>query len=244
MNYMINISFDGSGYSGWQRLKENDNTIQGKIENCLTQMCGRKITVDGCGRTDAGVHAYNYVVSFLLPEEKEPCEIKSYLNRYLPKDINVSECKRADERFHARLNVRKKTYCYRIWNSEEHNVFNRRYMYEFDGTLDVEKMEEAAKLFCGTFDFAGFSTGKKTKKSTVRTIFSVEIKKLGSEIQIEYTGTGFLYNMVRIMTGTLIEIGNGKRVIESINEIFETGKRELAGYTVPAKGLFLKEVIY
>ncbi len=244
MNYKLIVSFDGTQYQGWQRLKAGDCTIQGKIEECLSKMAGYKVLINGCGRTDAGVHALKYCANVNLKKDFEPEYIKSYLNKFLPKDINISECCVADERFHARLNVRKKVYTYRIWNSEEHNVFERKYLYDFQGVLDIEKMREAAALFCGKHDFSGFCSNKNYKKSTERTIYSVDIIKNGSEISIMYTGSGFLYNMVRIMTGTLIEIGNEKRGAESINNIYASGKREEAGFTAPAHGLVLTDVIY
>lgn len=243
-NYKITLDFDGTRYSGWQRLKENDNTLQGKIEDCLGKMSGQRVEICGCGRTDAGVHAKGYTVSFHLKEETAPEYIKEYLNSYLPHDINVSACEMVHDRFHARLNVKKKTYVYRIWNSSEHNVFEYKYMYEFPDRLDSEKMREAAELLMGTHDFAAFCSNKNYKKSTVRTMYDIEITNSFPEIKISYTGSGFLYNMVRIMTGTLIEIGIGKRLPEDINRIFESGKRSDAGFTVPAKGLILTNVCY
>lgn len=243
-NYKIILDFDGSKYSGWQRLKGNDNTIQGKIEECIGKMAGYKTQINGCGRTDSGVHARGYVASFHLKEDILPDYIKEYLNTYLPHDINVRECHRTDDRFHARLNVKKKTYEYRIWNSKEHNVFEYKYIYEFPFELDISKIEEAAKIFKGTHDFAGFCSNKHYKKSTVRTIYDIEIVNIYPEIKIRYTGSGFLYNMVRIMTGTLLEIGMGKKAMEDIERIFVDRTRSEAGFTVPAKGLILTDVYY
>lgn len=243
-NYRIVLSFDGTRYFGWQRLKENDSTLQGKIEKCIFEMTGYKVDICGCGRTDAGAHALNYTANFFLKEELEPLYIKKYLNTYLPHDINISACERAPERFHARLNVRKKTYAYRIWNSEEHNVFEHRYLYEFPQKLDLSKMEEAKEFFIGTHDFAAFCSNKRCKKSTVRTIYDIEIIDSFPEIKIIYTGSGFLYNMVRILTGTLVEIGIDKKTSQDINKIFESKERINAGFTVPAKGLILTDVYY
>lgn len=243
-NYKIILEFDGTRYSGWQRLKGNENTVQGKIESCLTKMQGIPIEICGCGRTDAGVHASGYTASFHLKEDTSPEKIKEYLNKYLPWDINVSFCEKVHERFHARLNVKKKTYVYRIWNIGEHNVFEHKYLYEFPDKLDLDMMEEAAAFLRGTHDFAGFCSNKNYKKSTVRTLYEIKIINSYPEIKISYTGSGFLYNMVRIMTGTIIEAGIGKRIPKDICNIFESGKRSDAGFTAPAKGLILTGVEY
>ena len=211
-NIRLTIEYDGSRYQGWQRLggDSNANTIQGKLESVLSKMTGEDVNINGSGRTDAGVHAYGQVANFHTDCMMSVSEIKNYLTKYLPSDIGIVEVSEASERFHSRLNAKEKTYLYRIAIPGVSNVFERKYLWYFPETLDIKKMEEAASLLIGTHDFKGFSSIKKTKKSTVRTIYNIEIKKTKKEIQISYTGNGFLHNMVRILTGTLVEVGCGK----------------------------------
>ena len=243
-NYKITIQYDGSRYDGWQRLNGNNNTIQGKIEDVLCRMCGHKMEIHASGRTDKGVHALGQVANFKLNTDMQPCEIMDYLNRYLPEDIAVTDIATVPERFHSRLNVKAKTYVYRIWNSTVPDVFRHKYMYTVDGDIDTEKMKKAAEYICGTHDFMGFSSLKRYKKSTVRTIYSLTVERIGAEVVIRIRGNGFLYNMVRIIAGTLLEIGTGERDEKSIVDIFESGNREIAGRTLPAKGLTLLEAEY
>lgn len=244
MNYKMNVRYDGTKYDGWQRQGNTQNTIQGKIEAVLGKMLGHKVEVHGSGRTDKGVHAISQTVSFKINTERSCDEIMGYLNEYLPEDVAVTELTEAEERFHARLCAKRKTYVYRIWNSSVHNVFERNYLYAVSEKLNIEQMKKAAKLFEGEHDFLGFSSVKKTKKSTIRTIYKAEVITFGDEIRLVFEGDGFLYNMVRIISGTLLEIGKGIRGEESINEVFETKKRTLAGETLPARGLTLVGVKY
>ena len=243
-NYKIIVQYDGSRYKGWQVQKSTDMTIQGKLQDILTTMCGQDIEVIGSGRTDAGVHAYGQVANAHFDTKLATKEIMEYVNRYLPEDIAVISVEEVGERFHARLNASEKTYLYRVMCSDVPHIFDRRYVYVMPKALDIKAMEQAAKLLKGTHDFKGFSTKKKMKKSTVRTITDIQIKKVGDEIQFLYKGNGFLYHMVRILTGTLLEIGRGERSIDSIYDIFESKNRELAGELVPGKGLTLVEVKY
>ena len=242
-NLRLEVCYDGTRYKGWQRLPGVENTIQGKIEQTLSRILGEKIEISGSGRTDAGAHAERQVANFHC-NNSMPCdEILCGLRRYLPEDIGINSCQEASPRFHARLNCASKTYRYRIWNSDVPCVFERRYVYVLSDTLDVEKMRRAAKLFLGEHDFSAFCANKKMKKSTVRRVDDVQIFRQGEELVFTFTGNGFLYNMVRIMVGTLIEVGRGERTVESIPILFG-GKREQAGYLVPAQGLCLTEVIY
>ena len=242
-NIRLDICYDGTRYQGWQRLSGVENTIQGKLEQTLSRILNENVELSGSGRTDAGAHAKGQAANFHT-ESDMPCEdILSSLRRYLPEDIGIYSCKEAAERFHARLNAKTKTYAYRIWNSETPCVFDRRFVYAFSDALDLEKMQQAAKLFLGEHDFSAFNANKKMKKSTVRRIDSLEIFREGEEIRIIVTGDGFLYNMVRIIVGTLIEVGLGKRNADSIPALFGA-KREEAGYLVPAQGLCLMEVNY
>lgn len=242
-NIKLLICYDGTRYKGWQRLPGVENTIQGKIEQTLSRILGEEIEISGSGRTDAGAHAVGQVANFHCKSNLPCMEILSQLRRYLPEDIGIESCEETSERFHARLNCKCKTYRYRIWNSEKPCVFERRFVYVLPQRLDVEKMQEAAKYFLGEHDFSAFCANKKMKKSTVRRVDAITITRQGEELVLEFTGNGFLYNMVRIMVGTLIEVGLGKRELESIKALFG-GKREEAGYLVPANGLSLQEVSY
>lgn len=243
-NYKITIQYDGTRYKGWQVQKSTDMTIQGKIQDVLSTMTGQEVEVIGSGRTDAGVHAYGQVANFHVPEHFKAIEILEYLNHYLPMDIAVISIEEVDERFHARYHATSKTYIYRIHTSTIPNVFERKYMYTYTEKLDISAMRKAAKQMLGTHDFAAFCGNKKMKKSTVRTVTSIDIQEKANEIEISYAGDGFLQQMIRIMTGTLIEVGNGMKQPEDIPQILQSKVRENAGYTVPAEGLTLKCVVY
>ena len=242
-NLRLDICYDGTRYRGWQRLPGESNTIQGKIEQTLSKILDEPIEVSGSGRTDAGVHAIGQVASFRCENPMPPEQILQQLRRYLPEDIGIYSCKEAAPRFHARLNARAKTYRYRIWNSETPCVFQRRFVTILPEQLDLEEMNRAAALLLGEHDFSAFCGNKKMKKSTVRRLDSLEITRRGEEIWLTFTGNGFLYNMVRILTGTLIEVGRGERAAASIPALFG-GKREQAGFLAPAQGLTLMEVFY
>ena len=242
-NIRLLICYDGTRYKGWQRLPGVENTIQGKLEQTLSKFLDEEIEISGSGRTDAGAHAVSQVANFHCESELSCEEILSGLRRYLPEDIGIESCQEASPRFHARLNCKSKTYRYRIWNSDKPCVFQRRFVYVMPEQLNIEKMREAAGHFVGEHDFSAFCANKKMKKSTVRRIDDIAITREGEELVLSFTGDGFLYNMVRIMVGTLIEVGLGKRSVESVCRLFG-GKREEAGYLVPAQGLCLMEVNY
>ncbi len=244
MNYKMEVSYDGTKYNGWQKQGNTKNTIQEKLENILRVMVSHKVEIHGSGRTDKGVHAISQVASFKISTDKTCEEILLYLNQYLPEDIAVTSLCETDERFHARLNAKRKTYIYRIWNTPIHNPFENRFIYQIADKLNIDEMERAAKLFEGEHDFLGFSSVKKTKKSTVRKVFSAEVKRCGEEVRLEISGSGFLHNMVRIIAGTILEVGMEKRDAGSILTVFETGTRSLAGETLPARGLTLVSVEY
>ena len=239
----LDLCYDGTRYRGFQRLSGAENTIQGKLETTLSRILGETVTVSGSGRTDAGVHARGQVVSFHCDSAMACEEILRQLRRYMPEDIGIYSCKEVSPRFHARLNARTKTYCYRIWNSELPCVFERRYVMTDPEKLDVNRMRRAAVYFLGEHDFSAFCANKHMKKSTIRRIDSLEIDEVGEEIRITVCGNGFLYNMVRILTGTLLEIGHGKRTPDSIPTLFGADREE-AGPLVPAQGLCLMEVTY
>ena len=242
-NLRLDICYEGTRYRGWQRLSGTDNTIQGKIETALSRILGETIEISGSGRTDAGVHARGQVANFHCESTMRPDEILSNLRRYLPEDIGIYSCKEVSDRFHARLNAKEKTYLYRIWNSENPCVFDRRFVAVFPEKLELAAMREAAQLLCGEHDFSAFCGNPKFKKSTVRFIRSIDIVPVGDEIRILVTGNGFLHSMVRIIVGTLIEVGRGERQADSLCGLFG-GKRADAGFLAPAQGLCLLEVYY
>jgi len=242
-NLRLDICYDGSRYKGWQRLPGADATIQGKIEQCLSKILGESIEISGSGRTDAGVHALGQVANFHCESTMSAGEILANLRRYLPEDIGIYSCKDCSERFHARLNAKEKTYCYRIWNSDSPCVFERKYVAVMPEKLELSAMEAAAKHLEGEHDFSAFCGNPKFKKSTVRFIRSVRIQRVGEEMRIVFTGNGFIHNQVRIMVGTLIEVGRGERPADSIPALFG-GKRADAGFLAPAQGLCLMEVSY
>lgn len=245
INFKIIVQYDGSKYQGWQRLGNTDNTIQGKIEAVLSKMCNHNVEIHGAGRTDAGVHAMAQVAHFKINTDKTANQIKEYLNAYLPQDIGIMSCEVMPERFHARLNAKSKHYSYRLWDSKNKNIFERKYITSIEKELDIHKMQKAAKLLCGTHDFRAFSSvNRRFKKSTVRTIEKIDINRFGGEVKIDFYGDGFLYNMVRILTGTLVEIGTGERDTTSIEKAFESLDRQDAGITMPPQGLILQEIFY
>lgn len=242
-NYKITVQYDGTKYNGWQRQGNTKNTIQERFENVLAKMCGSEVEIFASGRTDAGVHALRQIANFKCDTDMNCEEISDYLNRYLPSDIRVIQTELADERFHSRLNAVSKTYEYKI-AVKKPDVFIRKYVYAVDVLPDVGKMRMGAERLLGTHDFKGFSSAGKTKKSTVRKINSIEITEYDELIKIKINGNGFLHNMVRIICGTLYEIGTGKLSLDIIDEIFKSKDRSNAGITFPACGLSLIEVFY
>lgn len=243
-NYKMIIAYDGTRYYGWEHQPNTDMTIQGKLENVLMLMNGSPVEVIGAGRTDAGVHAKGMVANVRLDTAMTLTEIQDYMNRYLPEDICIREVRAASDRFHSRYNALGKTYCYTCYVGALKPVFNRRYVYIPEQIPDVKRMQEAAGYLTGTHDFMSFCHNPKMKKSTVRKVDRIEIVRKGDYLNFTYHGTGFLQYMVRILTGTLLEVGYGERAPESMKELLEARNRALAGFTAPAKGLCLMEVDY
>ena len=241
-NYKLTIQYDGARYKGWQRLGNGDQSIQGKIENVLTEMAGQKMEIIGCSRTDAGVHALHQVANFHINMDKEPSDIHAYLNKYLPNDISITRVEIVPDRFHARYNAKDKTYLYRIWNETYTNPFARKYSMHVAEELNLANMNKAAKHFIGKHDFTAFSNAKSKKKSMVREIHAIKIEKDAGFIQIRITGDGFLYNMVRKIVGTLLEVGLGKIKEDQIPFILEEKNRALTGMMAEANGLLLERV--
>jgi tRNA pseudouridine38-40 synthase len=243
-NLKIEIQYDGSRYRGWQKQKDVDLTIQNKIENVLSKMTGEDIQVIGCGRTDTGVHAEGYVANFRTNYAAGIEDMLDYLYEYLPEDIVVKSMKDTSERFHARYNVKSKTYVYRINNNKFRDVFNRRYTYHVAEKLNLTEMKSAAEFLVGNHDFQSFTSLKSDTKSTIRTINYINITENEGSIEIEVNGNGFLLNMVRIITGTLIEVGKGNLKPSEVERILNEKKRSEAGPIAAAKGLCMKSVQY
>jgi tRNA pseudouridine38-40 synthase len=243
-NIKLTIQYDGTRYNGWQKQGNTANTIQGLLTSAISEVCGESVELTGASRTDAGVHAYAQVANFHTNAEISTEAVKAALNMRLSGDIRVTEAVSASPRFHARYNASSKKYLYRVWNRPDANVFERKYSHHIQERLDIALMRSAAELLTGTHDFKGFSSDKRGKKSTVRTIYAVDITETDGMIHVQYHGDSFLYNMVRIMTGTLIEMGLNRRLPSMITEVFTIAKRDAAGYTVPPMGLFLTEVLY
>ena len=242
-NLRLDICYEGTRYRGWQRLPGVDNTIQGKLEQTLSRILEEPIEISGSGRTDAGTHARRQVVSFHCDSTMDCDDILLQLRRYLPEDIGIYSCKNVSPRFHARLKAKTKTYTYRVWNSQHPCIFERKFVYIDTRLVNIERMTQAAGYFIGEHDFSAFCANKNMKKSTVRYIHSFDIQQQENEILFTVTGNGFLHHMVRIMVGTLLEVGRGERSVDSIPALF-SGKREDAGALVPACGLCLMEVTY
>jgi len=243
-NLKMSIQYDGTRYKGWQKQKNDALTIQDKIENVLSKMTGEDIQVIGCGRTDAGVHAENYVANFHTNCEFRIETMMDYLYEFLPEDIVVKSMKDTGERFHARYNVKSKTYVYRINNNKVRNVFNRKYVYHTNEKLNLNEMRNAAEVLIGTHDFQSFTSLKPNTKPTIRTINYINIIEDNDMIEIEVNGNGFLLNMVRIITGTFLEVGKGNLKPKDVERILGEKKRSEAGPIAQAKGLCLKDVQY
>lgn len=243
-NYKLKISYDGSRYFGWEHQPDRE-TIQGKIETVLARMVDKDmIDVIGAGRTDAGVHARAMIANVHLDTQMSPEEIRDYANRYLPDDIAILEVREAADRFHARYKAVGKTYQYTCFDGPVKPVFDRKYYTPLDQELDVEAMQEAAHFLEGKHDYKSFCGNSRMKKSTVRIVDTITVRRRKGYVYLTFHGTGFLQNMVRIMSGTLIEVGLGRKRPEEVGEILEACDRKVAGPTAPAKGLCLLKVDY
>lgn len=242
-NFALTLSYDGSRYRGWQKQGNTGATIQGKLEDSLTRLLSQPVEVSGAGRTDAGVHARQQTATFRAETALSCAEILDGLRSHLPEDIGAQALTEAPPRFHARLSCKGKTYLYRIWNSAAPCVFERKYVWRVPEPLDAERMRRAAAALVGTHDFAAFHTGR-SKKSTVRTVDRIDISPSGEELRLLFSGDGFLYNMVRIMTGTLVEVGAGRMEPGAAAAALESRDRAQSGPTAPPQGLFLWETRY
>ena len=243
-NYKLTLSYEGTRYRGWQKQGNTGSTIQEKLEAALSRLLGEPIEIAGCGRTDAGVHARAQVCSFRVEKALDCAQTLRALRQVLPEDIGALALEEAPPRFHARLSCSGKTYCYRIRSEETPDVFSRRWVLPCPGPLDLEAMKKAAALLCGRHDFSAFCAAKRMKKSAVRELRKIEFVEKDGELRLYFTGDGFLYNMVRILVGTLLEVGLGQREAESVGAVLASRDRAQAGPTAPAQGLTLWEVSY
>ncbi len=252
-NVLLKIEYDGSNFHGWQR-QDGLRTVQGEVERALAIVCGKDITIEGTGRTDAGVHALGQCASFCeefgIPVERIPLAVNNILaggrtgagSRV--SDVRIIEAKEVPEGFHARFSCVGKTYRYVI-STGAVDIFRRNYCYFVGKKLCIEDMKRAAEFIEGTQDFVCFqSSGATPKLTTVRTIYSIDIKEEGETITIDVTGDGFLYNMVRIIVGTLVEVGLGRRKPESLKDTIRSKDRKTAGHTAPAEGLYMSKIYF
>lgn len=246
-NIAVKIMYDGSRYHGWQ-IQKNGITVQERMEEVLSEITGEKVSVCGCSRTDAGVHALEYVFNFKsntkIPDDRIPYAINTHLGE---DDIAAVAAKDVNEDFNARFSSNGKRYIYKIWNSNIQNPFTSKYSWHVPYQLDIEEMKKAAKYFCGTHDFSAFMAAGGSQKTTVRTIRDCVVRESHEwqeQIKIEVEADAFLYNMVRIISGTLVEVGTGRKKSEDIREIIANCDRRGAGMTAPPEGLFLYKVFY
>ena len=242
-NIKLTIEYDGKCYNGWQK-QPNKLNIQGEIERAIYNITKEEVDLIGSGRTDAGVHALGQVANFKTNSEISIEKIPLAINSQLKNSLVIKEAEEVDERFHSRYNAKHKTYRYIINNSKCGTAIYRNLEYSYPFKLDAEKMKQASKYFEGEHDFKAFKSSGTSSKNSVRTIYKAIVKQEGEKIIIELTGNGFLYNMVRIISGTLLDVGLGKIRAEEIPEIIESKDRQRAGKTLPAHGLYLVEVKY
>ena len=242
-NIKLTIEFDGSNFCGWQRQPQG-RTIEQTIEKAIYKATGEELLINGCSRTDAGVHAKALVANFhtnsTIPGEK----FREAINVRLPKDVSIVKSEEVDENFHARYSSKGKTYVYTIVNRYERLSYGWQYLYRYPYEIDIDKMREACKYFLGTHDFTAFMSPGSSIKTTVRTISDLHIECEEEKIKVFITGDGFLYNMVRIIVGTLLKVGNGKIIPGEIEEIILEKNRKRAGMCVPPNGLVLEKVFY
>ena len=242
-NIKLTIEYDGKDFNGWQK-QPNKLNIQGEIERAITEIVGEEVELIASGRTDAGVHAIAQVANFKTSSDFPINKYPIALNAKLKKSIRIQNAEEVDERFHSRYNCKRKTYRYVINNSEYGSSIYRNLEYFVPNKLDVDSIRKAAKYFEGEHDFKGFKATGGNNKNTIRTIYNVNVEKQGERIVLEFTGNGFLYNMVRIISGTLLEVGLGKIKPEEIPNIIESKDRTKAGKTLPPYALYLVKVEY
>jgi len=243
-NIKITVEYEGTNYSGWQRQKNSENTIQEKIEDSLLKITGEKTVVHGSGRTDAGVHAIGQVANFLTGSKMDTEKFRKALNSELPQDITVKYVEEAPQSFHSRVSSKKKTYFYRIFNRPFPPALDRKTCWFIADKLDTDSMSAACAFIVGKHDFAMFANADAKVKTTVRTVFSTEIKPDSEFIIFKISADGFLKRMVRLITGTLVRVGKGRLSVEGFEEIIKTGEKTRDVTAAPPQGLFLEKVYY
>lgn len=241
--YVLEIEYNGKDFFGWQKQPEL-RTVQGEIENSIFSLTKQEVEVFGSGRTDAGVHALGQVAHFEADLNLSPEKVKEILNKALPEDINIKNVKFGDENFHARFSAHKKTYLYKILNSKAKTIFDKDFFAREGNYLDEKLMQKCADMLVGEHNFKGFCSSQTQVASFVREIFEITVRREGDNIFVEVTGSGFLYNMVRILVGTMVDFALGKLTEQDVLQALENGDRSKSGKTMPASGLYLKEVIY
>lgn len=242
-NLLVTISYDGSAYHGWQ-IQKNAVTVQEVFQKAMRKVFCENIDIKGCSRTDSGVHANMYCLSFKT-EKNIPCDnIIRALNTYLPKNIAVTSCKEVEPDFHARYSVKSKRYVYKIHNGKIRNPFLEKYAFHYRYPIDEKYLNEEAQAFLGTHDFSGFCSANSDVEDTVRTVYSFSVERKDDMVLFTVEANGFLYNMVRIMIGTLLFVNEGKIESGGLSGVIESKKRSAAGKTAPAQGLYLDCVKY
>lgn len=242
-NIKLTIEYDGKEFNGWQK-QPNKLNIQGEIERAIEEITGEQVDLYGSGRTDAGVHSLGQVANFKTNSKLPIEKVAIAINSKLKKSIRIKKAEEVSENFHSRYNCHKKKYRYIINNSSQGSAIYRGLEYHVSQKLNADEMKKAIKFFEGEHDFKAFKSSGTSSKSSIRTIYNAELKQNGERIIIELTGNGFLYNMVRIISGTLLEVGLGNIKAEDIPNIIESKDRKMAGKTLPPHGLYLVEVMY
>ncbi|EKQ52167.1 MULTISPECIES: tRNA pseudouridine(38-40) synthase TruA [unclassified Clostridium] len=242
-NIKLIIEFDGSNFCGWQRQPKG-RTVQKTIEDAISKITGEEILINGSSRTDAGVHAREMVANFFTSSTIPGDKFREAINTKLPKDVSIIKSEEVSEDFHARYSSKGKTYSYTIVNRYERLSLGHQYLYHYKYNLNIHEMGKACQYFIGIHDFRAFMSPGSSIKTTVRNVTELYIEQKGDKIKIFITADGFLYNMVRIIVGTLIKVGSGKLAPEDIENIIVEGNRKRAGMCVPPNGLILEKVFY
>ena len=241
--FKMTIQYDGTLYHGWQ-VQNNAVSIQSTVQNAMQELCGRRLDITGCSRTDSGVHANEYCYHFDYDGTITDTAFPNALNTKLPQDISAVHCEKVADNFHARYSVQKKRYVYKFYTGKVRSPFLRSYAYHTKHSLDAELMNEAAQKFCGKYDFAAFCASGSSVENTERTVCSSYVERNGDIVSFYVEADGFLYNMVRIMAGTLLFVSQGKTGVDDIVGIIKSKNRDNAGPTVPPHGLYLDKVFY
>lgn len=242
-NFLLEISYNGSQYHGWQ-VQSNAVTVQEKLQDAIESVFGKREDVKGCSRTDSGVHANMFCCNFRTEKEFPASKIPAALNANLPFDIAVKSCTEVPYDFHARYDCKGKEYVYKIWNAQERNPFTNGLYYHYKYNLDAELLNNEAQSFVGVHNFSAFCASGSSVEDMTREIYSCHVERKGDEVLFYVSGNGFLYNMVRIMVGTLLDISSGKIEKGKIDEIILSENRARAGFTAPPEGLYLNRVYY